>query len=154
MEAVSYDSLWEPSVVFQTSAAGGRKEEGPGAIGAGAEGHRFGGVAMGVAAALGAEEESYSLEMLGAGTMGSHRVVQAAVPLGTKKVPLQILVSCGGDASRSQVTFRRCSFGVDRHDVRTLVSVVILHDTHPFRLLSVGHHSCGCSQTITIMRYL
>lgn len=30
--------------------------------------------------------------MLGEGEMGSHRVIQAAVPLGTRKVALQTLV--------------------------------------------------------------
>lgn len=33
------------------------------------------------------------LEMLGEGGMGSYRVIQAAVPLGTRKVALQTLVS-------------------------------------------------------------
>lgn len=71
------------------------RREGPGTVGAGAEGHRFGGAAMEGPAAFGegagAPGEG-SLDVLAGGGMGSHRVIQAAVPLGTRKVPLQILV--------------------------------------------------------------
>lgn len=71
-------------------AARGRRE-GPGSIGAGAEGHRFSGAAMGdQLASVGAAKDT--LDVLGGGGMGTHQVIQAAIPLGTKKVPLQISV--------------------------------------------------------------
>ncbi|CAM9822867.1 unnamed protein product, partial [Scytosiphon promiscuus] len=44
-----------------------------------------------VAAVVQGARESSLLEMLGKGEVGSHRVIQAAVPLGMTKVPLQIM---------------------------------------------------------------
>eukprot|EP00903_Cladosiphon_okamuranus_P011016 g10405.t1 len=78
--------------VFPPSApsAARRRGGGPAAVGGGAEGQRFKVAAMGTAAASGGARED-ALDVLGEGGMGSHRVVQAAVPLGTKKVQLQIL---------------------------------------------------------------
>lgn len=61
--------------------------------GAKAKGDRCGDGEMGPAEETPATGEPSLLELLGKGALGSHRLIQAAVPLGTTKVPLQIMVS-------------------------------------------------------------